>query len=290
MLIALHAGAHATDEDRLVRCLAHNADGFAAKNVAVPDPDLYRPALRALMDQAAPGPDPSSDPIVDPFAAPDGTLRLLLSDQNLLGPRRMAAKANAFYPGAADRLRTLVSRLPENAELRLFLAIRNPATFFPAVLDRLTPARRADALDNIDPAALRWSRLVDAIRAELPDLPITLWCNEDTPLIWGQILRRMAGLPDDAKVLGAFDLLSEIMRPEGMQRFRAYLKEHPDLNDAQRRRVMAAFLQKFAMPDRLEQEIDLPGWSEALIGDLTAAYDVDVERIRSRDGIDVLLP
>jgi hypothetical protein len=54
---------------------------------------------------------------------------------------------------------------------------------------------------------------------------------------------------------------------------------------AQRRRVVSAFLDKFAIPDKIEIGIDLPGWTEDTIRMLTESYDADVARIRAMPGV-----
>ncbi|WP_438955642.1 hypothetical protein [Cognatiyoonia sp.] len=53
----------------------------------------------------------------------------------------------------------------------------------------------------------------------MSDSPITMWCNEDTPLIWSEIVRALAGIERAQRITGGFDLLATIMVPEGMKRF-----------------------------------------------------------------------
>jgi hypothetical protein len=40
-------------------------------------------------------------------------------------------------------------------------------------------------------------------------------CNEDTPLLWPQIIREPAGLELGEEIIGEFDLLNEIMSRGG---------------------------------------------------------------------------
>ena len=49
-------------------------------------------------------------------------------------------------------------------------------------------------LNGVDPGAFRWTDMVKRLREAHPDMPMTIWCNEDTPLIWAQVVREMAGL------------------------------------------------------------------------------------------------
>ena len=67
MQIVLHAGAHFTEDERLVRCLLRNKEDFSRRGVAVPGPSKYRTILRetlAAMQDSAPAPD-ASDVLLD---------------------------------------------------------------------------------------------------------------------------------------------------------------------------------------------------------------------------------
>jgi hypothetical protein len=59
---------------------------------------------------------------------------------------------------------------------------------------------------------------------------------------------------------------------------------------SQRRRIVTAFLEKFGRSDQLDYEIDLPGWTEELVGRLTEAYLEDVERIVRMPGVSFIEP
>ncbi|WP_343245390.1 hypothetical protein [Sulfitobacter faviae] len=100
----------------------------------------------------------------------------------------------------------------------------------------------------------------------------------------------MAGLAPETKIRGGFDLLQTIMSEEGMKRFRGYLDTHPDMSEAQKRRVITAFLDKYALEEEIEEELDMPGWTEELVERMTAIYDADVEVIRAMPGVTLIAP
>ena len=75
-----------------------------------------------------------------------------------------------------------------------------------------------------------------------------------------------------------------------MKRFRAYLKSHPNVTEVQKRRVISAFLNKFALEDEVEDELDLPGWTEAMIDELSEIYDEDVFQIQRIPGVQMISP
>jgi hypothetical protein len=126
--------------------------------------------------------------------------------------------------------------------------------------------------------------------AALANQPLVVWCNEDTPLIWPEVLRSLAGLPPEAELAGDFALLDAIMAPEGMTRMRAYLEAHPPRNAAQRRKIVTAFLDKFGLAEHIEMDVALPGWDAALIDDITAAYDADAAEIAAMPGVQFIAP
>ena len=148
----------------------------------------------------------------------------------------------------------------------------------------------AQFLGQTDPRLLRWGEMVARLRHAVPDVSITLWCNEDTPLIWGQIVREIAGMDHNQMIVGCMDLLAEIMAPDGYRRFRTYLKEHLEMTEIQRRRVIAAFLDKYALPDQIEDSVDVPGWTPALIAELTEIYDEDVFQLSAIQGVQMITP
>ena len=293
MRISLHAGAHCTDEDRLLKALLRNADLLRQSGIAVPGPGKYRTLLSDTLNQlgeAAPSAD-SRDVMLDAILTddPDTVARLVLSHENLFCVPKLSLAGGLLYRKAEERLIGM-HRLFRGDRIELFIGLRNPATLLPAVFGNSPQDSFGDFLGGADPRAIRWSQLIARLHAVLPGLPITVWCNEDTPLIWGEVIRAVGGLPSGTKIQGAFDLLSEIMEPEGMRRFRAYLAEHPTITELQKRKVMMAFLDKYAMDEEIEEVLDLPGWDDAYVEDLTASYEADVDLIARMPNVTLIAP
>ncbi|MCA0961588.1 hypothetical protein [Salipiger bermudensis] len=293
MQISLHIGVHGTDDDRLLKGLLRNADDFRKEGVAIPGPSRYRALLSDALNGLGDGtPTPEArEVLLDTILSedPEGVSRLCLSHENLLSVPKLALSGGRLYRKTEQRLQGIQKLFPGD-RIGVFLGLRDFATFLPAVY-RATPHVSFDEfLCGVDPMHLRWSDLIRRIREAVPEMPVTVWCNEDTPLIWGQILREMAGIPLERKIIGAFDVFSEIISPEGMQRFRAFLKENPRINEAQKRRVMTAFLEKYALDEAIEEELDLPGWDAAYVDMLTELYDEDVWQIGEMSGVRLLTP
>ena len=210
----------------------------------------------------------------------DGDLpdRLVLSNSNFICiPNRIFDK-RVFYGLTEEKIRGLKTLFPQD-EFEIFLALRNPATFLPEAFGK-SKATTLDAyLKGFHPTHIRWSDVVRRIRHALPDALLTVWCNEDTPLIWAELIRTIAGVAEDHKITGGFDLLATIMTPEGMNRFLTYVRENPPKNELHKRRIIAAFLDKYAIEDEVEEVVDLPGLDAQMIDDLTEIYDQDVDVI-----------
>jgi hypothetical protein len=145
-------------------------------------------------------------------------------------------------------------------------------------------------MDGVEVETLRWSTLIEALRTINPDVAITVWCDEDTPLLWPEVLQAVSGHSDDITLVDTDDLLASIMTADGMQRMASYMATHPPQNAGQRRRVVSAFLDKFAQADQIDVTIEMDGWSEELVARMTDAYDQDVARIIAMDGVSFLSP
>ncbi len=280
MQVILHTGVHATDDDRLLRALLRNADGLAGEGVAVPGPGRYRRLLSETINSVGgqPAAAEAREVMLDAIlnSDPSAVKRLILSHENLFSVPKLTFGGGRFYRHAEARI-DLIRQIFRGDRIEVFMCLRNPATFIPAVFRQTPQDELADFLNGVDPLHLRWSHFVQRLRRALPDTPFTLWCNEDTPLIWGRVLRELLGVGPDRRIASAFDMFEEITEPEGVARFQAYLADHPDLDRAQQQAVMSAFLDKYAIAEAVEEEIDLPGWDEALVSAMTRAYEADVE-------------
>lgn len=291
MQIVLHIGAHCTDDDRLLRCLRNNVGTLAEQGIAVPEVSRYRPKIRETLsaqqnDNIMAEPQAS---VLDGLLDDDDISRVVLSHDNFMGVPGRSVENNMLYPVTAQRLPRL-HHLFEGHDVEIFMAVRDPASFIPAAFERTHAPDFATFLEGSDPMELRWSNLIMRQREAVPEAPIMVWCNEDTPLIWNEILREISGHDSYTVLDGRDDFLGELMVKGGLQRMQAYLEAHPPQNEMQRRRVVVAFLDKFAKPDALEEEIDLPGWTEEYMAQLSALYDDDMEIVRQIPGVTLLTP
>ena len=290
MRIVYHLGAHCTDEERLLRCLLKNRGALAAEGIVIPGPAKYRTLMRdtamTLKGQAAT--QDTQDLVLDQITSESDAERLILSWDNFLGYAQGAVR-RGIYSAGAERMRAFRQIFPE-MQAEFFIAIRNPATFVPAVFQKQHSRAYDEFMDGVEVETLRWSVLIEALRDANPGVPITVWCDEDTPLLWPEVLQAVSGHSDAITLTDTDDLLAAIMSADGMQRMTGYMASHPPQNTSQRHRVVSAFLDKFALPDQIDVEIEMEGWTPDLVERMTGAYDQDVAKIIAMDGVTFLTP
>lgn len=292
MQIVFHIGAHCTDADRLVRSLLRNREVLAREAVSVPGPGRYRRVLSGALQKlrGAPASAETQDVLLEAVIDDDQAERVILSNESFICMPAKVLEEGRLY-AKAGKSAWLRNAFP-GAQIEFALAVRSIASFIPALYEALDPdmTNAAAFLDGVDPLRLRWSDYVARIQEANPGCPVTIWCDEDSPLIWPEIMREVAAVDASVPLVGALDLTRKIMEPEGHKRLRGYLRTNPPANENVRRRVVAAFLSKYALDEAVEQEINLPGWDEALIEALNDTYDEDIETLSRMPGVKVIAP
>lgn len=291
MKIIYHLGLHCTDEHRLIDSLRRNADLLAQENIVVPDPERYRPVLRDTMNttRGTTVSHETQETILDAVMDEDEAERVIFSNQSFLCKRDRVLGEGALYPMAGEKVQWMTRLFPDH-KFEFHFAIRNPATFIPALFAREKERSYEEFMAGIAPHKLRWSELIGRIRAAVPEAPVTVWCDEDTPLIWPEVLQAVSGHDPKTHLAGAMDNLVSIMSEEGLRRLAEYLDANPTLTVAQRRRITAAFLDKYALEDEMEVELDLPGWDADYVDGLTDLYENDVVKLGQMPGVTVIEP
>lgn len=291
MEIALHLGAHYTDQDQLVRCLMRNRAPLLAQGIAVPGPARYRQQLRQLafeMREKTTNAE-TQEVLLDGILDEDEVRRVVFSSDNFLSMAKWAINGGRIYHAAGDRVRMLRHLFPE-AKIELFLALRNPATFLPALVAGEDGAACQRYIDESDIRALRWSETLLRITEAVPGVPLTVWADEDTPLLWPEILRAVAGHSPDLVLDGWLAWYWSMVTPKAHAAMRRWFEANPPADDTSRKRMLQALLARFAQPDAVESEALLPGWTDETVDDLSAIYDEDLDLIASLPGVTLLEP
>ena len=227
--------------------------------------------------------------LLDAILDDEDVRRLVMSNANFICVPNRIFDGGILYEQAEAKIHALHQLFPDD-EIEIFLALRNPATFLPIAFAESKANTPEAYLQGLHPTQIRWSDLVRRIQGLFPTTPLTVWCNEDTPMIWAEIMRAMSGVDHDQKITGGFDLLASIMSDEGLNRFLNYLRTHPPKTEMQKRRVIAAFLDKYGQDDKIEEDVDMPGMTDDMVEELSQIYENDVAFIAQLPGVDFIIP
>ena len=291
MQIALHIGANFTDEDRILKSLIKNEVVFAKNKIKVPGPEKYRRLLRETiqnLDGAPPAKDTRNN-LLNSIAVDENVQRLVMSNANFICVPNRIFDNGIFYEQAEAKIQALHQLFPDD-EIELFLALRNPATFVPVAFAQSKASTPAAYLNGLQLNQIRWSDLVRRIQSLFPMTQLTVWCNEDTPMIWAEVMRAMSGIDHNQKITGGFDLLASIMSDEGIKRFLNYIQNYPPKSEIHKRSIIAAFLDKYAQEDKIEEDVDMLGMTVDLVEELSQIYENDVAFIAQLPGVDFIKP
>ncbi len=291
MQVVFHLGVHATDEDRLLRSLLRNRETLSRLGVAIPAPGRYRTALRETLQSLQGGAASSAaqKALLSRIADSDAPRRIVFSHDSFLCMASRALSPEGFYARAGRQVAAM-SRLFDGADCEFHLALRNPATLVPALMARTEGADYSAFMHDLDPLRLSWVPVVQALRHAVPDARLVVWCNEDSPVLWPDLVRCLAGTGAETALCGGTDLVDQLITPAGRNGLEAALAANPPSSPAGLRAVLASHLEQHARPGALDAQIALPGWDDALVADMTASYDADIAEIGAMKGVDLVLP
>lgn len=293
MQVAYNLGAFSTDADRLIGILRQNGALLARRGVCLPEPAVFRQPMRdtlsALQGRAASAATATALCDAVTGEAADGLQRLIFSHAHFLAQPERILTPRGPYPFAGDRLGPLVNLFPQ-AQTEFYFALINPALLIGALVAQLRGRSYAEVMAGLRPEAIRWAPVVEAMVRGARGRPLTVWCNEDLPLVLPEVLRAIAGLSEEDPLAGEDGLLAALLTDDGLARLHDYIASRPPHSVAQRRKVVSAFLEQHARADALEQELPLPGWTEDLVGRITESYAADTTRVAALPGVRFIAP
>jgi len=294
MELVFHLGAHCTDEGRIIKALLKDRALLASRGTAVLLPQKFRPVIQhATRGQ-------SGDLFGEVTAArlfadqlPEGEVtRAILSSEHLLATASEVIEGAALYPGAVGAVAALCESFAGD-DCTFCLALRNPATLVPALMSLLPGQNYDEVMAGAHPLDLRWSETLVHLREAAPGARLVLWCNEDLPFVWPEVLRRLGGLPPEDPLAGENDLLATLISTEGLALLQERLARAGASGVApveMRRDIVAAVLAEHLRPGADEEDVPLPGWTQALVDRMTADYATDVADIAALPGVEFLMP
>ena len=291
MQIAFHIGANCTDEDRLLKSTLKNADALLGNGISVPGPGKYRKLLREAIDSLADGApaDDARDVLLDAIVEDDNITRLVLSNDNFITIPKRIFDHSVFYHQAEKKVLGLLQLFPKDA-VSLFLGLRNPASFLQETAARAEVGSLSQYLGMLTPLEVQWSDVVRRIKLAAPNTPLFVWCNEDTPIIWEELIRLFSGVSADLPITGQFDVLSSVITPDGLRDLTARIASVVPGDIEARQNIVADIMEAHALPDQIEDSIEMPELDDALVAAMTDAYEADLDVIAGMEGVDLILP
>ncbi|MGB0960343.1 MAG: hypothetical protein ACPGVK_08855 [Halocynthiibacter sp.] len=291
MKVAFYVGPRATDDGRIWSCLNQNKDQLKTHGVEMPHHDKYRSPINKLIDKldGAPVDEAEIQRIFDPLIGQHPPERLILGNPNFLMPPFKLLEDQVLFSNASYKFIGL-SNIMAHHDLEIFITLRNPAMFVPKIFEDVENSSFTKLMRETDPYSIRWSHFIRRVIEAAPDVPVTVWCNEDTPLIWAEIIRAIAGFEPNIPIRGQFALLQEILTDEGVQRFQQYMRENPPRTASQLRRIMAAFIERFPRVEAIEEDINAPDWTQQIVTDMTEIYEEDLDHIADMPGVRMIVP
>ncbi|WP_037310485.1 hypothetical protein [Ruegeria halocynthiae] len=291
MQVAIHAGAAFTDEGSLLKSLQKNSEVLTQEGIAVIGPRRYRQVFKPAFDTL--GVEPADRGLLHQMqnmlpVNPD-VRRTIFSSDNFVGERALALQEGQLYPQAGRRMALLDTAYSDH-QITLFLGLSNPGSFIPKLLMTLPQADRESIIRSTDLSCLSWIGMIEDIRDLAPDVQITLWSNEDTPLIWGDIVRAMGDLNDDVALNDEYDLLLSLLDDTGKSKVLGQMDSVDGQDKATVRESLAQIFEDHAKLDTVEEELELPGWSAEIIDAFSELYEQDLTKLETMPGVRILKP
>ena len=287
--IIYHFGAPFAENEHLIWSLRKDTILLAENGVSAPRPKKFKtliPTIISDLDGKLPN-RAEQESFFNIVSSGDPVDRIILSNPNFIGAPTWMLSGGMFFPNAGRNIFNIRSILPDNPS-EFYIGISNPVTCLSAAFGAQTSRSHRQFFNNVELDNIRWSTVVRSIQKASPDTPITVWCDEDTPIIWPTILREISGIDPKAEMGGDLDIIKKIMSKEGGERMEAYLQAHPNLNELQRRRVKDEFLRKFVLDSAVEEEIDLKGWTDVTVDAMTDIYEDDIDFIEQMPGVTLI--
>ena len=284
--VAFHVGVHATDGDHLWRSLAQNAAALRAQGCELCENAINEPILNEALATLKGGTASAEmeEVILDALVEGEQTRRLIMSRPSFLGVPSGALSVEGMMPYAGNKMLGLANTLP-NAQAEFFMGLKNPVTLINQLVAR-NPAHNAPLAARHDPMGRRWAPTLRHAVQALRGRRLVVWCHEDMPLIYPEVLRRLAGVEADMPLKGDMRLLDGLLTEAGVQALRAGLV--PDMGSDARRTLIETVLAAHVRPERLRAEITVPDWTPELVAGMTEAYHRDIAEIAALPGVEFI--
>lgn len=290
MQMVFHLGVHGTDGDRLLKTLLANRAWLTRHRTEIVVPSrhrgLFEEAIMAL--NGGPATPEMQQIMLDAMLDSDAPERVVMSTPTLLGAPGRAIGRDGLYPQIGTRAAALANLFPD-AQAEFFVAVRNPAVLL-SKLDHLNSGSYESLMQGCQPTQLRWRDTIRRLVGAAQGRRVVVWCHEDVPLIWPELARLAGDMPPDAPLSSAMIYMQELLGEAGLARLQTELAGRDQLSIQQRRQIYARVLQSDMRPDRLDENIVLPGWTQQTVDEVTGLYHADLAEIAVLPGVEFVMP
>ena len=287
--LVFHVGAPCPSFEQLTFSLRKNSFLMTEHGAMIRRPSQYRTAIdNALMAQSL-GQFTNEDrtDLLRKLTMAKDNNRVLLSHPNLLDEPTNIFRGGHFYGRAGEATKALRALLPDS-EMEFMLTLQNPVTMVSDLLSTMRFTSREQFMNGLSFDAVRWSEVISMIRKANSYSDITIWAHEEAPVMWPAILRHVGGLQDDVELEGDLDLVAPLIGDYPAKRLKEFLAKQTNLTPAGRLEIIEGFLGRFFDPDAVEQEIDLDDIDPEAVEAISQAYENDIERCKSMEGVKVI--
>ncbi|WP_143128591.1 hypothetical protein [Rhodobacter sp. JA431] len=288
--VTLMVGAHKTASTHLQTTLLSVRERLAAEGVGVIGPKEVREFLRPAMQ---PGQlSPVEAQVLARAAIGQlcpGARHVVVMEENVLGVTTrnfLLGQGGLIYPFATRRLRDALACFG-GAEVRVGLAIRNPANFLVScwseqlLLAPWTPFR--DFVAGIPPDMPRWLWLTNRMLQATDDL--TIWTYEDYPAVMPQIIDWATGLKGFGATVTPYDLR---MRPGLSHRAANFLHNRMENDPERDHKIVMRRARRIAPLDGNNPRYD--PWSAEERAKFDAVYADDLLELATASPVHWLTP
>lgn len=285
-------GAHRAATKHLQETLYQNWALLEKQEICLPEADIMQRALYAALRGIRNGADKEkiTSDLLSKLTQDREYKRIVLISPRISGTVTSPAKDNLLYPRAGLRVSSVANML-EHLPMRLFVAIRNPATFLPSCysssLDGEGSKSFEDFAEQSSPTQLRWSDYMHRVQGKGSGIPITTWRFEDYPYFWREIAQAITGIENKEELHGTTSPVNQGISLHGAMSMYNYLQAHQVSDPDALAKIRQSFFEKFPS----EPQGSVPQcWPEELSSGLTDNYDDDWYYIERMDNVDALQP
>lgn len=290
MDLRLHIGVHRTATRHLRKMLALNSSLLADHGVCVPSPEHAEKAFARAVRQikANEDIDKINADLLSSLTQDKEYRRIVMVDPNVSGTLMRPIGKEFFYPRIGTTITRIITAL-EGLPTRLFVSIRNPATFIPSCYCtgiRTKPDVPFEAfVSEANLQGLRWSDFLHRAQMKKADVPMTVWRYEDYPLIWRDVVQAMTGVENREDLVGTTEPVNTGLSLRGAILMHTYLNEKKITAREDFNTVRTAFDQKF--PSSLGHNHDLH-WPVELTEGMSENYEDDWYYIERMENVETI--